>query len=166
MCLKIQLTSTNRLHLLNKNGFIYFIVSNKLFFSQEKAKASFKVKSILHCLWHKDIFFLTVKNYSLLQLWYSFKLWILNLLLKDLSSKLQVLYKIHWKIGILVDVFYYFVDCYWLIILIFPPLKSVHSVTSTQMSKCSNTHQVTQNLRMRIFLYLWICYRNDKIILL
>ena len=61
---------------------------------------------------------------------------------------------------------YYFVDCYWLIILIFPPLKSVHSVTSTQMSKCSNTHQVTQNLRMRIFLYLWICYRNDKIILL
>ena len=76
--LKTQLTCTNYLHLLNKNGFIYFIVSNKLFFifSQEKGKASFKVKSILHCLWHKDIFFLTVKNYRLLQLWYGFKVYI------------------------------------------------------------------------------------------
>ena len=74
---KTQLTCTNYLHLLNKNGFIYFIVPNKLFFifSQEKAKASFKVKSILHCLWHKDIFFLTVKNYRLLQLWYGFKVY-------------------------------------------------------------------------------------------
>ena len=61
---------------------------------------------------------------------------------------------------------YYFVDCYWLIFLIFPPLESVHSVTSIQMSKYSHTHQVTQDLRMRIFLYLWICYRNNEIILL
>ena len=33
-----------------------------------------------------------------------FKLWILDLVLKGLSSKLQVLYIIHWKIGIIMHV--------------------------------------------------------------
>ena len=54
---------------------------------------------------------------------------------------------------------YYFVDCDWLIFLIFPSLESVHSVTLTQMSKCSHAHQVTQNLRMPLFVSLWL-WRN------
>ena len=38
----------------------------------------------------------------------------------------------------------------------FPPLESVHSVTLTQMSKCSHAHQDTQNLRIPLFVSLWL----------
>ena len=83
------------------------------------------------------------------------------LVLKDLSSELQVLYIIQWKIEILIQCLLFY-RLLLIDIFNFPTPGYVHSVTLTQMSKCSHAHQVTQDLRMRLFISLW----DDEILII